>query len=262
MRFERRNHGRGHSYWLDGMKLPGVTTILDEALRKRALENWAATTTAKAAVDRWDELAALPISTRLDTLTRARWEISDAAKINGTKVHGYAEAMTHGDPVEVPPEYVGAAEAVARFLDRFRIEPVAVERPVFHAAHLWAGTPDLLAGMGGTLWLLDWKTGRGIYPETSLQLAAYANATHMVNVGGDVVDWIAPERCGAVHVTTDSATLYPADPESVAAMGGYLTFRYAQQVYAWCARVAAARDDGTPWPFELAADPDTAEIMP
>lgn len=258
--FERRNHGRGHSYWLDGHRLPGVTTILDEAIRKRALENWAATTTAKAAVDRWDELADLPVSARLDRLTRARWEVSDAAKLTGTKVHGYAEDLSHGRDTDVPPQYVGAAEALARFMDEYRVEPVAVERPVFHARHGWAGTPDLLAGMGTTLWLFDWKTGRGIYPEAVLQLSAYAHATHWLKPDGTVAEWIPPERCGAVHVTSDSATLYPIAPDTIE--DAYTAFRYCQGVYGWCARVAAARDDGTPWPVEPAADPTTAGILP
>lgn len=252
MNFERRDHGRYHTYWLDGVKLPGVTTILDGGIPKPALVEWAAKTTARYAVDRWDELATLPISARLDRLTRARWEVSDAAKLNGTKVHGYAEAMVHGDPTEVPPEYLRAAEAVARLMDAYRIEPVAVERPVFHATHGWAGTPDLLAGMGGaTLVLWDWKTGRGIYPEVALQLAAYAHATHWLKPDGTVAEWEPPEQCGAVHITSDSATLYPV----AAGDDVYTAFRYAQQVWKWCARVADDSPIGSP------ADPATAGIM-
>jgi hypothetical protein len=148
-RFERRNHGRGHSYWLDGTKLPGVTTILDEAIRKRALENWAATTTAKAAVDRWDELAGMPVSERLDTLTRARWEARDAAALAGTQIHDLAWRLVTGEDVDVPPAHLGPVQALARFMDAWGVEPLHRETPVVHPAHGWAGTIDLLATLRG-----------------------------------------------------------------------------------------------------------------
>jgi hypothetical protein len=251
MRFERRNHGRGHSYWLDGTKLPGVTTILGEAMRKRALENWAAEVTAKTAVDRWDDLAAMPVSARLDTLTRARWEQRDAAALDGTQIHTYAEAIVTGAEVDVPPRYLGQVQAVARFMDAWGIEPVAREASVFHHTDGWAGTIDLLAGMRGTLWLLDWKTGKGVYPDMVLQLAAYAHASHMLNTAGAVVDWVQPERCGLVHVTSDSATLYPVAADDDA----YLTFRYCQQVWAFTAACEEARQQGRAWPIGPALDP-------
>ena len=75
-RLERRNYGRGHGYKIDGYKVPGVTTVLGESLPKPALIDWAARTTAAAAVDRWDELGALPPSQRLKALEGARWGFS------------------------------------------------------------------------------------------------------------------------------------------------------------------------------------------
>jgi hypothetical protein len=255
MTFERRNHGKGHSYYLDGVKLPGVTTVLD-ALRKRGLENWAGDVTAEWAVDHWDELGAVGPSARLDMMKRARWEIRDAAALNGTQIHDLSHRMRLGEPVEVPEAQMGSVQAVARFMDRFGVEPVASERPVWHEAHGWAGTFDLLAGMGGTLWLLDWKTGKGIYPEVALQLAAYAHAERMAREDGTEVDWTPPERCGAVHITADSAELYPVDAGDEA----YTAFRYAQQVWDWAARVEDARKEGDPWPIGVALDPSALGI--
>ena len=68
---KRRNHGRGHSYLLDGEKVPGVTTLISNGFPKSALINWAARTVAARAVDGWDELAELPVSERLRTLEKA-----------------------------------------------------------------------------------------------------------------------------------------------------------------------------------------------
>ena len=48
----RRNYGKGHSYYLDGEKIPGVTSVLGDGLAKPALINWAAKTVAGYAVER------------------------------------------------------------------------------------------------------------------------------------------------------------------------------------------------------------------
>jgi hypothetical protein len=253
MRFARVDRGKGHSYTLDGQRLPGVTTILD-ALRKRALEEWAGSITAETAVNRWDELAALPVATRLDTLKRARYEARDAAALNGTEVHALAWPLVTGADVEVPPRHLGAVQALARFMDRWHLEPVATERPVFHPRHGWAGTFDILAGMGGTLWLLDYKTGKAVYPETALQLAAYAHAAYMLPEAGEPVEWVQPERCGAVHITSDSATLLPVDWATTEE--AYTVFRYVAQVSRHLERVAAARRDGEAWPIGAALEPE------
>ena len=258
MRFERVDRGRGHSYTLDGQRLPGVTTVLD-ALRKKGLEEWMGNVTAAYAVDHWPELDSMPPTARLDVFRRARWEARDSAALVGTEVHHYAHAIRDGAGVEVPPRLLGPVTAVARFLDRFRVEPVMAERPVFHPAHGWAGTFDLLAGMGGTLWLLDWKTGRRVYPETALQLAAYAHAAHAVTEAGAIIDWERPERAGAVHITADSAELLPID--WAVTDEAYLVFRYTVMVSAWSERVSAARKDGTPWPIGAALDPSASESV-
>lgn len=253
MKFQRVDRGKGHSYTLDGDRLPGVTTIL-EALRKRALENWAGNVTAEAAVNRWDELGELPLTARLEALKRARFELRDAAALTGTEVHALAWPLVTGADVEVPARHLGAVQALARFMDAWHLEPVATERPVFHPAHRWAGTFDLLAGIGGTLWLLDYKTGKGVYPETALQLAAYAHAAYMLPEAGEPTEWVPPERAGAVHITSDSAVLLPIDWATTEE--AYTVFRYAAQVSKHMERVEAARKDGDAWPIGAAMTPE------
>lgn len=244
VQFERRNHGRGHSYWLNGRKLPGVTTILGNALRARALENWSAEVTAAWAVNHWEELGTLPLTERLTVLRRARYDTRDAAALNGTQIHAHAERMVAGQPVEVPDTQLGAVQALARWMDQVGLEPILVERPVVHLEHQWAGTFDLVGTIAGQTWLLDWKTGKGVYAEATLQLAAYAHATHVLTNGGVLVGWTPPERVGAVHITSDAAELLEVD----ASDAQYLVFRYCQQIAAWADRVAAARDQGESWP--------------
>ena len=62
--------GRGHSYELDGEKVPGVTTILSKGVPKPALVDWAARMAADYAINHWDELATQPLSDRHDAHRR------------------------------------------------------------------------------------------------------------------------------------------------------------------------------------------------
>ena len=212
----RRERGKGHVYEDgNGQRIPGVTTILGDGLPKPALINWAAAATAEAAINRWDELAAMPPAERLKTLERARYETTDKAKKRGTEVHAYAERLVAGEKVTgIPTELRGHIEAYVRFLDRFDVEPVLVEAVVVNYTHGYAGTLDLIAHIGETTWLLDVKTGeKGIWPETALQLAAYRFAEFYVGPDGEEHPMIPVDACGAIHTTSDDAVLIPTASE-------------------------------------------------
>jgi hypothetical protein len=243
MTFQRRDHGRNHSYWLDGARMPGVTTILNGGKPKPALVRWAADAAASAAVDRWDELAALPVSERLAILRNAPDDARDRAALRGQEIHHLAWQLVAGDEVAVPDEHLGPVQAAARFLDAHHIEPILRETPVFNVTHWWAGTLDLVGRFDGAVWLLDWKTGKGVYDDAALQLSAYAHAEHYQD-GDAIHQWTPPDRCGVVHLSADAAELHPVDGGEAT----YLAFRYMAQVSAWGERVSEARREGRPWP--------------
>src|SRR5207237_6771148 len=56
------------------------------------------------------------------------------------------------------------------------LEPLAIERTVYCESCGYAGTLDLYARVEGALTVLDWKSGRAIYPEAFLQNVAYRHA--------------------------------------------------------------------------------------
>ena len=178
MTIARRNHGRGHSYYIDGQKVPGVTTIIGDGMPKPALINWAANTTAAYAVDHFDELADMPPSKRLDLLKRARYTELDEAARRGTEVHDLAEQLSHGQEIEVPEELQGHVDSAVAFLDDWQPETLLTETVVASKKHMYAGTFDLLCKLpDGGICLVDYKTSRsGIFAETAIQLGAYANA--------------------------------------------------------------------------------------
>ena len=205
----RRNHGRNHSYLLDGAKVPGVTTILRQ-LPKDALVEWAGRTTAEYAVDYWAELAELTPSKRLNRLNRARFEDRDAGARRGTEVHRLAEALVAHEEVAVPDELAGHVAAYVAFLDTWEPEAVLVEGILANRTVGYCGTLDLVADMAGARWLLDLKTSRsGIFGETALQLTAYARAEVYLDAEGNEAKMaeLGIERLGAIHVRADGYDL-------------------------------------------------------
>ncbi|WP_078290692.1 hypothetical protein [Mycobacterium sp. D16R24] len=220
---KRVDRGKNHWY-VDGnsVRIPGVTTILGNGIPKPALINWAANSTAEYAIDNWDELGELAVAARLKTLQGARYEATDKAKKRGTEVHGYGERLVKGEKVKnVPDELRGHCEAYVRFLDRFEVEPVAVEITVVSYKYGYAGTLDLIADLtddegNRQRWLLDLKTNeKGIYGETALQLAGYRYAEYYIDPTGKEVPMIPVDRTGAVHITSDDAQLIPTQSDEM-----------------------------------------------
>jgi hypothetical protein len=64
------------------------------------------------------------------------------------------------------------------------LEPVAIEETVWSDRHGFAGTADLVARVDGAMTLLDWKTGKAVYPEAWLQNAAYRVAWNECSENG------------------------------------------------------------------------------
>lgn len=234
----RVDTAKGH-YYKDaaGARVPGVTTVIGGGVPKPALIAWAANATAEAAIDQWDELAALGPAQRLKRLQGARYSERDRAKDRGTEVHRAAEKLLAGKSVQVPEEIAGHVEAYARFLDEFKVEPVHVEFSCVSYRWGYAGTADLCAWLqlperGRTLLLCDLKTSRsGIFGETALQLAAYRFADKWI-VAGAERNPEPVEHCAGIHVRADGYDLLPVE----ASEAEHKDFLYAARVGQFVAR--------------------------
>lgn len=220
-RFQRKNHGTSHSYTLDGQLVPGVTTICG-VLDKPALVTWAARETAAYADDNWARLSEMRSADRIAALEKARFQTNRKATTKGTRIHAMAEQLAHGKEVTVPVEIRPQVEAVARFLDQWEWETVVTESPVANTSYRYAGTADAVLHndrFGNVL--LDWKTGKGIYDEVALQLAAYKNCdlrleeqTTIGPRGGKKTEWVEAampqiDQCMVAHVHEESIELHP-----------------------------------------------------
>jgi hypothetical protein len=249
VRIVRKDNGRNHWYIdLDtGDRIPGVTTILDAGLPKKALINWSANATAEYAVDNWDDLSTLSPSARMKKLQGGRYEAKDTAANRGTQVHKMGERLIRGEAVVVPDGLRDYVNSYVRFMDEFQLRARYVEALVYSEQHRYVGSFDIFGDIllpdmpeydhlprddDGFVCdaLLDAKTNRsGIFGETALQLAGYRFADFMQSDPKDpatAFDMPAVTWTGAVWIRPNGYSLIPV----TAGQDQHRQFLYARQV--------------------------------
>jgi len=126
----------------------------------------------------------------------------DTAANMGSAIHSAAEAYVLEQPYPVvPTDQEPYMTAFRDWLEDF--EPVfeAVEAPCFSRSQRYAGTLDAIIVVDGQKLLIDYKTGKGVYPEVGLQLAAYRYAETFLGMP-DASEAPMPEvdGCAVVHL--------------------------------------------------------------
>lgn len=211
-RITRREFGNGgHVYALDGRRCPGVTTIIRNSAPAGGLLNWYAKQAAEWAAQHSELREELGHDAWVKACANAANESRDKAADKGRAIHAAADALVRGERVDVPEDIYDRAVLVTKFLDTWRARVLATECVVFHTGHRFAGQFDLIAELAdGQRWLLDYKTGSGVYPDVALQLAAYRNAEFIVWNG---TDRAMPriDATGVVHITENAFELIPVD---------------------------------------------------
>jgi hypothetical protein len=164
-----------------------------------------------------------------DILKAVQYGVRDAAADRGTQVHDLAEHLARGETIDVPDELTGHVDAYLRFLEQWRPTNALVERVVVNRRHKYMGKLDMIAdfpqkGRG----LVDIKTGKNVYNDAGLQLAAYRHAETTLSEDGDTeepmpsVDW-----CGAIWVRADGYDVYEYRADDYV----FQNFLYVKQVY-------------------------------
>lgn len=210
---------KAHRYWLDGKPIPGVTTLLGKGLPKPALPYWAAKSVAEFVVDepeQVEQLRSLGRGPAVAALKAIPWQARDEAAVRGTDVHSLAEHLVHGREVDVPDHLMAHVEGYTRWLDAFDVQPVLTERPVANRSLWYAGTFDAVVVIGGVRWLLDWKTSKGVYGSTALQVAAYEGAEFYIDDDGAEQSMPQVDRLGVVHITDAGTFLRPVKDKEAA----------------------------------------------
>ena len=141
--------------------LPSVTAVLS-VVPKPWLTSWVAKMIREELRRRLQDVDALNKETEkyiLDSASAAETRRRTAADL-GTGVH----------------EELAASPTVERCLRDAGIAVEGREVPVASLQHGFGGTIDLVGTARGAYVLLDWKTGKAVYPEYAYQLGGYALA--------------------------------------------------------------------------------------
>lgn len=189
-------------YTIDGKSYPSVTTILSVIDKSGPLVGWAVKEERK-----WFELAMLKVLTGPhasnpeeilkavnDSIkgTKAADRAKDKAAAIGTAAHAIIEWKTRqmlgedaGPEPEIPAEALIAFMSWEDWAKEVELKPIAIERVVVHTTYGYSGTLDLYAVVRGKLTVLDYKTGKAIYPESFLQNIAYRAAAMSAGMPSD-----------------------------------------------------------------------------
>lgn len=236
---EQPKRDRSGRYRLpSGENLMSVTTILSNGIPKPALVNWAAREVAASAMDSLPRL----IKASRDPAKRTeatRWlqnaanQKRDTAATLGSEVHAHIEAKILGQPIPEPSaDCVPFLEQLAAFEADFSPKWEASELVVANRTDGWAGTLDwmaYIAAIGPLLIMGDTKTGKGVYPEAGLQMAAYRRAECLFLKDGSELPMPATDSAVVLHIRPEGYRLVPVRSDDTA----YATFLHARDIAQW-----------------------------
>lgn len=227
------------------VRYPSVTAIVD-MLPKKFLERWNANMAAELALDSIDYIERMkerdPKGAK-QWIAGAAWRYTnDRAKV-GSKAHDLFERMIRGfrlrhQGIDMEPYRA----AFRSFLDIVKPELVRAEDVAWSDTYCYAGSFDAWLRLRVTLlpdgtWELDpdghnplsvwvhviadWKTSKSVWPSVAIQMAAYANADHIIDPDGIELPMPAFDGAVVLHITPEGWTLYPVYAAQLATAFGY-----------------------------------------
>ena len=210
--------------------VPSVTTILGQ-LAKPALTNWAAKEVATYAVENILAWQDLPTDDALDLLKRAPYRNMTKKGDLGTAIHTAIDTWIGGEPtidnLDLLP-YVGAAIS---FMDDHVEKVVHSEVTIFNRTYKYAGSTDCIVTLkDGRTAIVDWKSGKAVYPEVALQLSGYANGEFIGHDDGTVADLPQIDVGIVVHLPGDG-TYTSREIELTARL--WRTFQALRSIQLW-----------------------------
>lgn len=159
----------------EDLKLQRVTGILN-IIEKEGLRLWA----MNQALDYVRENhSMMPLKKLLENASHAHEEKRDTAADYGTEAHALLEHLIINTDTAVPSKFQPVVDAWTEWLDTSDLEIVGTEVSLYYKVGgiAYAGTCDVLAvDKDDNFVICDYKTGKYMYMEYSLQMAAYAMA--------------------------------------------------------------------------------------
>lgn len=162
----------------DGKRVPGATTITS-LLNKPYLIKWA------------NDLGLEGIDS-----TKYRDEAADIGTLAHSMVQAHLQGLKIDESEYSPMQLDLAANAFLKYLEwekGHKVNVILCETPLVSDAKLYGGTMDLYCELDGVKTLVDFKTGKAIYPEYFVQTAGYAE---LLSEHGHAVEQIKILRIG------------------------------------------------------------------
>lgn len=218
----------GHRFYVwppTGEKFPSVTTVIS-AVSKPALAPWAAKQAAVFAVQSYSQWKDLPETEAIKLISGASRRTVDIASDIGTHVHECIESyIAHLDMPNPTPEHMRHFDA---WRAAFRPTFLLSEKTVYNRTVGYAGSFDFIANIDGVTTLIDVKTGKNLWPETALQLSAYANG-EFVDIDGKEAPLPYVQAAGILQLRMTGYRYVPITlTEDI-----WRSFRYVNEVFRW-----------------------------
>lgn len=191
-----------------------ATTVASTLSDRYGLEAWAQRNTVLGIAARPDlyALAASCVPTDKDQLNKIVSDAQEAAKSRsganlGTALHRILERIDTGEELDAPAQWRPDVDAYCTTLlnNGITIHPEWIERIVIAPKAKVAGTLDRLVTVDDTLFVGDLKTGADVVTygmnDIAIQLALYANSSHMWNGDGyDPMPAVDKTRALVIHL--------------------------------------------------------------
>jgi hypothetical protein len=187
-----------------GERLPGVTTVINEL-------GW-----NKNMLIAWSRREALAESAKPGTLTHSFIE----GHIKGEKVD--TSDFTENQIELAKNSYFAFIEWEKAMKPKY----LGTEIQLVSEKYRFGGTADMIGEIGGELVLADWKTSKGIYPEMTIQIAAYKIAYEEMNPGKKV------HHGGILRLDRETSAYDYHDISSKKMEWGWEVFQHCLALYA------------------------------
>lgn len=253
--------GRYYIHPFSNEKFWSVSTIC-KALAKPFLIPWAAKMAAEYAVKEWDYLGTLKANDRIVAIKSRQSLINRRASARGTQVHqGIESFIAAGGPDDFDFKSVAATDDLAKWNEeqpewkiryaeiqpyydgfvlwhrRFRPRYIHSETTVWNRTEHYAGTLDIIAELPhyllpgrdepGCTAIFDAKSGKDIYPEVGLQLAAYSRGEFYLHAEKGETPLPHIDAAFALHVTENGTRMIPVKIEDDV----YRSFLYIREAF-------------------------------
>jgi hypothetical protein len=192
-----------HLYLFDGKPLTGVTTILG-VIAKPALIQWAADMVVtflgwfdvryvkepEEVKEATKNLIAQIEFVKLNITSPAAWlahlsmartqhakrkkQAGDVGKFAHAWIEKYVNAKIKGEKLpERDPAFGHMTDHFVQWAEENKVKFLAAEVKVYSRRYWYGGTFDLIVEIAGKIFIVDIKTGGGIYPEHFFQMGGY-----------------------------------------------------------------------------------------